>query len=70
MEDLDEDKMDQLIDYAKALIDMAKMFVTKPVGRKQPRKQPSAKPVKSGDKAQALDVLHGVMLPPWEMLPI
>ena len=62
VEDLDEDKTDQLIDHAKALIDTAKTFVTKPVSRKQPRKQPTAKPVKSGDKAQALDVLHGVTL--------
>ena len=62
VEELDEDKMDQLIDHAKALIDTAKTFVTKPVSRKQPRKQPTAKPVKSGDKAQALDVHHGVTM--------
>ena len=61
-DDLNEDKMDQLIDHAKALIDMAKTFVTKPVGRKQSRKQPTAKPVKSGIKPKALDVLHGVTM--------
>ena len=58
MEDLSEDKMDQLIDHAQALIDMAKTFVTKPVGCKQPKKQPAAKPVKSGKEPTALDVLH------------
>ena len=62
VEGLDEDKMDQLIDHAKALIDMAKTFVTKPVSHKQPRKQPTAKPIKSSDKAQALDILHGVTM--------
>ena len=52
------DKTDQLTDHAQALIDMAKTFVTKPVGRKQPKKQPAAKPVKSGKDPTALDVLH------------
>ena len=37
-DDLNEDKTDQLIDQAHALIDMAKTFVTKPVSRKHPRK--------------------------------
>ena len=41
-DDLNEDKTDPLIDHAKALIDMAKSFVSKPVGHKQPRKQPIA----------------------------
>ena len=41
--DLNEDNTDQLIDQAQALIDTAKKFVTKPVGRKQPRKQPTSK---------------------------
>ena len=36
--DLHEDKTDQLIDQAHALIDMAKTFVTKPVSHKHPRK--------------------------------
>ena len=36
--DLNEDKTDQLIDQAHALIDTAKMFVTKPVSHKHPRK--------------------------------
>ena len=62
MEDVSEDKMDQLIDHAQALIDTAKTFVTKPVGHKQPKKQPAAKPVKSGKDPMALDVLHGVTM--------
>ena len=37
-DDLNEDKTDQLIDQAHALIDMAKTFVTKPVSHKHPRK--------------------------------
>ena len=61
-EDLSEDKTDQLIDHAQALIDMAKTFVTKPVGHKQPKKQPTAKPVKSGNEPMALDVLHGMTM--------
>ena len=36
--DLNEDKTDQLIDQAYALIDTAKTFVTKPVSHKHPRK--------------------------------
>ena len=36
--DLNEDKTDQLIDQAHALIDTAKTFVTKPVSHKHPRK--------------------------------
>ena len=58
MEHVSEDKTDQFIDHAQALIDTAKTFVTKPVGRKQPKKQPAAKPVKSGKDPTALDVLH------------
>ena len=57
-----EDKMDQLIDHAKALIDTAKTFVTKPVGRKHSRKQPTAKPVKADVKPKALDILHRVTM--------
>ena len=37
-DDLNDDKTDQLIDQAQALINTAKTFVTKPVNRKQPRK--------------------------------
>ena len=58
MDDLKEDNTDQLIDQAQALIDMAKSFVTKPVGRKQPMKQLIAKAAKSVDEPKALDVLH------------
>ena len=57
-----EDKTDQLIDHAKALIDTAKSFVTKPVSRKYSRKQPTAKPAKADIKPKALDVLHGVTM--------
>ena len=38
MDNLNEDKTDQLIDQAHALIDTAKTFVTKPVSCKHPRK--------------------------------
>ena len=55
-------KLDQLIDHAQALIDTAKTFVTKPVGHKQPKKQPAAKPVESGKDPMALDVLHGMTM--------
>ena len=37
-DDPNDDKTDQLIDQAQALINMTKTFVTKPVSRKQPRK--------------------------------
>ena len=37
-DDLNEDKTDQLIDQAHALIDTSKTFVTKPVSHKHPRK--------------------------------
>ena len=60
MDDLNEDNMDQLIDQAQALIDTAKKFVTKPVGCKQPRKQPTSKATKSEDEPKALDVLHSM----------
>ena len=62
MEDVSEDKMDQLIDHAQVLIDMAKTFVTKLVGHRQPKKQPAAKPVKSCKDTMALDVLHGMTM--------
>ena len=52
--------MDQLIDQAQALIDTAKKFVTKPVGCKQPRKQPTSKAAKSEDEPKALDILHSM----------
>ena len=57
-----EDKTDQLIDHAKALIDTAKTFVTKPVSRKHSSKQPTAKPVKANVNLKALDILHGVTM--------
>ena len=57
-----EDKTDQLIDHAKALIDTAKTFVTKPASRKHSRKQPPAKPVKADVKPKALDILHRVTM--------
>ena len=38
VDELNEDKTDQLIDQGHALIDMAKTFVTKPVSCKHPRK--------------------------------
>ena len=57
-----KDKMDQLIDHAKALIDTAKTFVTKPVGRKHGRKQSTASPVETDVKLKALDVLHRVTI--------
>ena len=56
-DDLNEDKTDQLIDQAHALIDTAKTFVTKPVGHKHPRKRP-VKATKLGDVPKALDVLQ------------
>ena len=55
--DLNEDKTDQLIDQAHALIDMAKTFVTKPVSHKHPRKRP-VKAVKPGKVPKALDLLQ------------
>ena len=59
MDDLNEDNTDQLIDQAQALIDTAKKFITKPVGRKQPRKQLTST-AKSEDEPKALDVLHSM----------
>ena len=57
---------DQLIDHAKALIDTAKTFVTKPVGHKHGTKQPTTSPVGTGGKPKpkpkALDMLHGQTL--------
>ena len=58
-DELNEDKTDQLIDQAHALIDMAKSFVTKPVSRKRPRKQ---KATKSEDEPKALDMLHDMTM--------
>ena len=55
--DINEDKTDQLIDQAQALIDMAKTFATKPVSHKRPRKQP-AKAAKPGTVPKALDLLQ------------
>ena len=55
-----EDNTDQLIDHAKALIDTAKTFVTKPAGRKHGRKHPATSSVETDVKPKALDVLHGV----------
>ena len=69
-EDVSEDKTDQLIDHAQALIDTAKIFVTKPVGCKQPKKQPATKPVKSGKDPAALDVLHRVTMNKLTMLHV
>ena len=62
VDDLKEDNTDQLIDQAQALIDTAKTFVTKPVGQKQPRKQPTAKAAKSVDEPKALDILHNMTM--------
>ena len=45
---------------AQALINTAKKFVTKPVGRKQPRKQPTSKAAKSEEEPKALDILHSM----------
>ena len=53
------DKTDQLIDQAHALIDMAKTFVTKPVSHKHPRKQ---RATKSEDEPKALDVLQDMTM--------
>ena len=61
-DDLNDDKTDQLIDQAQALINTAKTFVTKPVNRKQPRKQPTVKATKSKDEPKALDVLHDMTM--------
>ena len=55
--DINEDKTDQLIDQAQALISMAKTFATKPVSHKCPRKQP-AKVAKPGQVPKALDLLQ------------
>ena len=54
-----DDNTDQLIDHAKALIDTAKTFITKPVGHKHGRKHPATSPVETDVKPKALDVLHG-----------
>ena len=61
-DDLNDDKTDQLIDQAQALINMAKTFVTKPVNRKQPRKRPAVKMTKSEDEPKALDMLHDMTM--------
>ena len=55
--DINEDKTDQLIDQAHALINMAKTFATKPVSHKRPRKQP-AMVAKPGKVPKALDLLQ------------
>ena len=61
-DDLNDDKTDQLIDQAEALINTAKTFVTKPVNCKQPRKRPAVKMTKSEDEPKALDVLHDMTM--------
>ena len=61
VDDLNEDKTDQLIDQAHALIDTAKTFVAKPVSHKHPRKWPvtAAEP----DKVpKVLDVLQDMTI--------
>ena len=60
-DDLHEDKTDQLIDQAHALIDMAKTFVNKPVSHKHPGKRP-VKTTESGNVPKALDVLQDMTL--------
>ena len=60
-DDLNEDKTNQLIDQAHALIDMAKTFVTKPVSHKHPRKRP-VKATKSNKVPKALDVLQDMTI--------
>ena len=57
-----EDQTDQLIHHAKALINTAKTFVTKPVSHKHDRKQPTALPVETDVKPKALDIHHRVTL--------
>ena len=51
----DNNKMEQLIYQAHALIDKANKFVTKPVHSKHPRKRPHSS---RNDEPKALDVLH------------
>ena len=53
-----DDNTDKLIDHAKALINKAKTFVTKLVGRKHGSKHPITSPVETDVKQKALDVLH------------
>ena len=54
-------KTEQLMDQAQALIDTAKRFVTKPVHGKHPRKR--KRPHSSNDdEPKALDVLHNMTL--------
>ena len=60
-DDLNEDKTDQLIDQAHALIDTTKTFVTEPVSHKHPRKQP-VKVTESGDAPKALDMLRDMTI--------
>ena len=55
--DINEDKTDQLIDQAHALIDTAKTFATKPVSHKHPKKQP-AMVAEPGKVPKALDLLQ------------
>ena len=52
-------KMEQLMDQAQALIDKAKRFVTKPVHGKHSRKRPHSS---NDDKPKALDVLHNMTI--------
>ena len=54
-----DDNMDKLVDHAKALINKAKTFVTKPVSHKHGSKHPITSPVETDVKPKALDVLHG-----------
>ena len=53
-------KTDQLIDQAHSLIDMAKIFVTKPVNSKHSRKRSSTRSSKQGGEPKALDALHSM----------
>ena len=53
-----DDNTDKLIDHAKALIDRAKTFVTKPAGHMHGTKHSITLPVATDVKLNALDVLH------------
>ena len=53
-------KTEQLIDQAHALIDKAKRFVTKPVHSKHSRKRPHSSD--NNDEPKALDVLHNMTI--------
>ena len=59
MDEPREDKTNELINQAHALIDTAKNFVTKPVSHTHPRKRKAAK---TEDDQKALDVLQDVTI--------